>query len=57
MDSKNEKWLRFEIELAIRDSETGCSQATENLLINDGKDRKSTAQIGGEEVLNLALYD
>ena len=43
MDSKNERWLRFEIELSA------TSMEDPNAMQN--------ANIGGEEVLNLALYD
>lgn len=45
LDHKNERWLRFEIELA-------CS-ANDDAV----QDTENRGNIGGEEVFNFALYD
>ena len=45
LDAKNERWLRFEIELACEAEDAAIA------------DKKNGGSIGGEEVLNLALYD
>ena len=60
LDEKNERWLRFEIELAMRSSQEVNGEITAEKLIETdemGRDKTTKNQIGGEEVLNLALYD
>lgn len=47
LDQKNERWLRFEIELASDSDDITVPWASE----------KNAGSIGAEEVLNLALYD
>lgn len=50
LDHKNERWLRFEVELSSK-------EASAEILGSTEAQNSVDKELGYEEVLNLALYD